>query len=44
IGTINMLFHKKYTLFTDKLPEVEEIEPTPAVVEVPSPTIEIPSL
>jgi replicative DNA helicase len=44
IGTINMLFHKKYTLFTDKLPEVEVIDPTPAVVEGLEPAIEMPRI
>ncbi len=34
-GTIEMLFHKKYTLFTDKLSEVQEIEPTDAQIEMP---------
>ena len=35
-GTVEMLFHKKYTLFTDKVSEVTEIEPTEARVEMPS--------
>jgi len=34
-GTIEMLFHKKYTLFTDKVSEVREIEPTSAAIEIP---------
>jgi len=34
-GTIEMLFHKKYTLFTDKVSEVKEIEPTSATIEIP---------
>ena len=34
-GTVEMLFHKKYTLFTDKVSEVMEIEPTEARVEMP---------
>jgi len=34
-GTIEMLFHKKYTLFTDKVSEVREIEPTSATIEMP---------
>ncbi len=34
-GTVEMLFHKKYTLFTDKVSEVREIEPTTAQIEVP---------
>jgi len=34
-GTVEMLFHKKYTLFTDKVSEVKEIEPTQAQIEVP---------
>ena len=35
-GTIEMLFHKKYTLFTDKVSEVKEIEPTVAEIEMPN--------
>jgi len=35
-GTIEMLFHKKYTLFTDKVSEVKEIEPTQAQIEMPN--------
>ena len=34
-GTVEMLFHKKYTLFTDKVSEVKEIEPTNAQIEIP---------
>ncbi|WP_457564171.1 replicative DNA helicase [Caminibacter sp.] len=35
-GTVEMLFHKKYTLFTDKVSEVNEIEPSVAQIEMPS--------
>jgi len=35
-GTVEMLFHKKYTLFTDKVSEVKEIEPTQAQIEMPN--------
>ena len=35
-GTVEMLFHKKYTLFTDKVSDVIEIEPTQAQIEVPN--------
>jgi len=35
-GTVEMLFHKKYTLFTDKVSDVVEIEPTEAQVEMPN--------
>jgi len=35
-GTIEMLFHKKYTLFTDKTSEVNEIIPTEAQFDIPS--------
>jgi replicative DNA helicase len=34
-GTVEMLFHKKYTLFTDKTSEVEEIEHTEATIDLP---------
>ena len=34
-GTVEMLFHKKYTLFTDKVSEVKEVEPTDAQIEIP---------
>ena len=34
-GTVEMLFHKKYTLFTDKVSEVQEIAPTEATIEMP---------
>jgi len=34
-GTVEMLFHKKYTLFTDKVSEVKEIEPTNTQIEMP---------
>jgi len=34
-GTVEMLFHKKYTLFTDKVSEVKEIEPTSAQIDMP---------
>jgi len=34
-GTVEMLFHKKYTLFTDKVSEVKEIEPTVAEIDMP---------
>jgi len=35
-GTVEMLFHKKYTLFTDKVSEVNEIEPTETHIEMPT--------
>ncbi|EDM24326.1 replicative DNA helicase [Caminibacter mediatlanticus TB-2] len=35
-GTVEMLFNKKYTLFTDKVSAVNEVEPTEANIEVPS--------
>ncbi len=35
-GTVEMLFHKKYTLFTDKVSEVKEIEPTDAQIDIPN--------
>jgi len=35
-GTVEMLFHKKYTLFTDKVSEVNEIAPTEATIEMPT--------
>ena len=35
-GTVEMLFHKKYTLFTDKVSDVKEVEPSEAHIEVPS--------
>jgi len=35
-GTVDMLFHKKYTLFTDKVSEVNEIAPTEATIEMPT--------
>ena len=35
-GTVEMLFHKKYTLFTDKVSEVKEVEPTDAQIYVPN--------
>ena len=34
-GTVEMLFHKKYTLFTDKVSEVQEVAPTEATIEMP---------
>ena len=34
-GTVEMLFHKKYTLFTDKVSDVIEVEPNEAQIEVP---------
>ena len=35
-GTIEMLFHKKYTLFTDKVSEVQEIQMNEAQIEIPN--------
>ncbi len=35
-GTVEMLFHKKYTLFTDKMSEVKEIEPTNTQFDMPN--------
>jgi replicative DNA helicase len=35
-GTVEMLFHKKYTLFTDKVSEVREIEHTEATIDIPN--------
>ncbi len=35
-GTVEMLFHKKYTLFTDKVSEVQEIQMSEAQIEMPS--------
>jgi replicative DNA helicase len=35
-GTVEMLFHKKYTKFTDKVSEVNEIEPTDAHIDAPT--------
>jgi len=35
-GTVEMLFHKKYTLFTDKVSEVQEIQMNEAQIEMPS--------
>ena len=34
-GTIEMLFHKKYTKFEDKVKEINEVEPTEASIDVP---------
>jgi replicative DNA helicase len=34
-GTVEMLFHKKYTKFTDKVSEVKEIEHTEATIDIP---------
>ncbi len=34
-GTVEMLFHKKYTLFTDKVSDVIEIEPTQTQMDMP---------
>ncbi len=34
-GTVDMLFHKKYTLFTDKVSKVREIEPTDTKIDMP---------
>ncbi len=34
-GTVEMLFHKKYTLFTDKYSEVKEIQMNEAEIELP---------
>jgi replicative DNA helicase len=38
-GTVEMLFHKKYTLFTDKVSEVNEIEMNEADINVDMPQI-----
>jgi len=35
-GTVEMLFHKKYTLFTDKVSEVQEIQMSEAQIDIPS--------
>jgi len=35
-GTVEMLFHKKYTLFTDKVSDVQEIQMSEADIEIPS--------
>jgi len=35
-GTVEMLFHKKYTLFTDKVSEVKEVEYTEASIDIPN--------
>jgi len=35
-GTVEMLFHKNYTLFTDKVSEVQEIQMSEAQIEMPS--------
>jgi len=34
-GTIEMLFHKKFTLFTDKVTDVEQIEMNEAQIDIP---------
>ncbi|WP_456479907.1 replicative DNA helicase [Nautilia sp.] len=34
-GTVEMLFHKKYTLFTDKVSEVQEIQMNEAEIDIP---------
>jgi replicative DNA helicase len=34
-GTVEMLFHKKYTKFSDKVSEVKEIEHTEATIDIP---------
>lgn len=34
-GTIEMLFHKKFTLFTDKVTDVEQIEMNEAQIDMP---------
>jgi replicative DNA helicase len=34
-GTVEMLFHKKYVLFTDKVSEVQEIQMSEAQIEIP---------
>lgn len=34
-GTVEMLFHKKYTLFTDKVENVQEIQMNEAEIEMP---------
>jgi len=34
-GTADMLFHKKYTLFTDKVKEHNEVEPSEAEIDIP---------
>ncbi|AZV46755.1 replicative DNA helicase [Nautilia sp. PV-1] len=35
-GTVEMLFHKNYVLFTDKVSEVQEIQMSEAQIEIPS--------
>ncbi|WP_024789051.1 replicative DNA helicase [Lebetimonas sp. JH292] len=35
-GTVEMLFHKKYTKFSDKLSEVKEVEHTEAHIDLPT--------
>ncbi len=35
-GTVEMLFHKKYTLFTDKVSEVQEIQMSEAQIDMPT--------
>ena len=35
-GTVDMLFHKHYTLFTDKVNEVKEIQMSEANIEIPN--------
>jgi len=35
-GTVEMLFHKKYTLFTDKVSEVQEIQMSEAQIDIPT--------
>ena len=38
-GTVEMLFHKKYTLFTDKVTDVQQIEMSEAqVIDIPNAT------
>jgi len=34
-GTVEMLFHKKYVLFSDKMGEVREIEMSEAQIDIP---------
>jgi len=35
-GTVEMLFHKKYTLFTDKVQNVQEIQMNEAEIDIPT--------
>ena len=35
-GTVEMLFHKNYTLFTDKTGDYKEVAPTEAAIDIPT--------